>query len=66
MTAVKRSDELGEDTPHIFLLGELVLRNERLDDLAQVPTIAVLHVDVKFLGCLEMFPMVIPDNIWVT
>ena len=65
VTAIERRDELGEDTPYIFLLGELVLGNQRLDNLTQIPTIAILHVYVQLLGCLEMFSMVVPHNVWV-
>ena len=65
MTSIQSGDQLCEDAPNIFLLGKLIPGNERLYDLAQVSTIAVLHVDMEFLRRLEVFPVVVTDNVWM-
>lgn len=54
MTSVKCCDQLGEDTPDELLLCILVLGLEPLDDLAEIPAAAVLHVQVKILSRFEM------------
>ena len=66
MTPVQSGDKLCEDAPDIFLLSKLIPGDERLNHLAQVAPIAVLHVNVEFLRRLEVFPVIVADNVWMT
>lgn len=65
MTPVQRCDQLREYSPHEFFLGVLLGVNEVLDDLPEVATSAILHVDEEILGGFEMFAVVVGDNVGV-
>ena len=65
MASIERSDQLCKDAPDKFFLGILVGGCQVLDDLTQVSTTAILHVDVEVLRGLEVLPMIVGHNVWV-
>lgn len=66
VAAVQGTDNLAEDAPDKLLLAHLVLVLQVANDSSQVAVSAVLHVEVKVLGCLDMVAFEIGDNVWVS
>jgi hypothetical protein len=56
---------LGEDAPHKRLFGVLVLVGQVLDDAPEVAVSAVFHVEVQVLADLEVFAVVVADDVRV-
>jgi len=65
VAAVQSADNLTEDGPDEFLLGQLVFALEVLNDAAKIAIAAVLHVEVEVLRGLEVLPFVVADNVWM-
>lgn len=63
VTAVESIHNLGEYGPDKFLLGKLVLVLEILDDATEVAVATVFHVEMQILRGLEMFALVVADDV---
>lgn len=63
MAAVEGRNELRKDAPHKRLLSILVLLLQLLDDPTEISITAVFHVQVQILGRLEVFAVVVADNV---
>jgi hypothetical protein len=66
VTAVQSTHDLAEDAPDKLLFTHLVLVLQVTDDAPQVAVSAVLHVEVKVLGCLDVVAFEVGDNVWVS
>lgn len=63
MTPIQGHDQLAEDAPDKAFLGSLTLHCEVLDDTTEVAVAAVLHVQVQVLADLEVFTVVVGDDV---
>ena len=66
MAAIQRSCELRHYTPHKVLLGIFVCLDKVFDYCSQVSSTTVLHVQIKVLGRLEMFAMIVGHDVGVS
>lgn len=65
VTPIQGHDQLAEDAPDKAFLGPLTLHCEVLDDTAEVAVAAVLHVQVQVLADLEVFTVVVGNDVGV-
>lgn len=66
MAAEKGGHELRQNTPNELLLRIFVNLLKVLDDHAQISTTAVFHVQIQILAGLEVFAMVVSDDVRVS
>lgn len=66
MTTIQGGNELGEYGPYKRFIRILIVRLQILNDLAQISSIAVFHVEVHILCRLEVLAMKVTNNIWMS
>lgn len=65
VATVEGSGQLREYAPDKSLLGELILSDKVPDQLAEISTTTVFHVQVQVLSVLEMVAVVVCDDVRV-
>jgi hypothetical protein len=66
MASVQRSGKLSEDTPHKVFRYTLRPVFMAHDHLAKIAIAAEFHVQMKVQRALEVVPLKILNNVWVT
>lgn len=66
VTAIQSKDQLAKDAPNKAFLGSLALKLQVLDDSTKVSVATVFHVQVQVLARLEVFAVVVGDDVGVS
>lgn len=65
MTSIQSGDELCKNCPYKLLISKLIGLPKLLNEHGKIPASAILHIHMEILGSLDVFSVVVFDDVGV-